>query len=705
MLVHTPTLFLVIVVASAVMGAAIAFIAHRRYANMLLWAVGLMLHAVGYALYSLRGQIPDVLSIVVANAAVSAMFALFGEGFYRFMDRQPPRLLLWSPVLLVVVGFSYLQDDQQARFLMAGCVFGAQCLILLQALWQYRRELPGRGAYILAAGATAVLLVMLMRVVGVAVGVMQATSVTSAGLMQGVTFMAALVGVLWLSLGLVMMNQERAESALQAQQQADEFRSHVLERLSAGQELREILTFMVTGIEQLHPGMLCSVLLLDRQGLHLGEGVAPSLPDAYNAAIHGVAIGPNVGSCGAAAYLGERVVVEDIARHPNWVRFKELAANAGLGACWSQPIHSSHGTVLGTFAIYHRHAHVPSPADIALIEQSANLASIAIERSREAEALRCSEQRYRRLIDTANEGICVVQGNLIRFANPKLCKQIGLSEAELVGQAFSQFILKEDCEMLALNRRKRLVSGEQDFMYLIRATTHHQGVRWFELSGTTIEWEGHPASLNFLSDVTDRKQMEERVQQLAYQDPLTLLPNRRLLMDRLALAMARHKRSGDYAALMFMDLDNFKPLNDRHGHDAGDMLLIEVASRLKHCVREADTVARFGGDEFVIVLSDLGKDHAAAMQHALGVAEKILAFLTQPYRLSVPTASGVSKLIEHHGSASIGLVLFQGQPGTEDDCIKRADAAMYRAKQSGRRAIRVFEAPQAAASGEIESPL
>lgn len=691
MVVHTPTLFLVIVIASAVMGAAIAFIAHRRHANMLLWAVGLMLHAVGYALYSLRGQIPDVLSIVVANAAVAAMFALFGEGFYRFIDRPAPRLLLWSPVLVVAVAFSFLQHDQQARFLLAGCVFGSQCLILLQALWRYRRELPGRGAYILAAGAAAVLLVMLMRVVGVAVGGMQATSVTSTGVTQGVTFMAALVGVLWLSLGLVMMNQERAEAALQAQQRADQFRSHVLERLSAGQALREVLTFMVTGIEQLHPGMLCSVLLLDRQGQHLGEGVAPSLPDAYNAAIHGVAIGPNVGSCGAAAYLGERVVVEDIAQHPNWARFKESAASAGLGACWSQPIHSSHGTVLGTFAIYHRHAHVPLPADIALIEQSANLASIAIERSREAEALRCSEQRYRRLIDTANEGICVVQGNLIRFANPMLCKQIGLSEAELIGQAFSQFIHQEDCEMLALNRRKRLVSGAQDFMYLIRATTRHQGVRWFELSGTTIEWEGHPASLNFLSDVTDRKQMEERVQQMAYQDPLTLLPNRRLLMDRLALAMARHKRSGDHAALMFMDLDNFKPLNDRHGHDAGDMLLIEVASRLKHCVREADTVARFGGDEFVIVLSDLGKDHAAAMQHALGVAEKILAFLTQPYRLSVPTASGVSKLIEHHGSASIGLVLFQGVPGTEDECIKRADAAMYRAKQSGRRAIRVCD--------------
>ena len=706
MVVHTSTLFLVIVIASAVMGAAIAFIAYRRHADLLLWALGLMLNAVGYALYSLRGQIPDVLSIVVANAAVSAMFALFGEGFYRFVSHAPPRALLWGPVGLAVVAFSAMLHDQQTRFLIAGLLFGFQCLILLRAMWQWRQDLPGRGPYILASGALLVLFVMLMRVTGVSVGALQIASVAEAGAMQSVTFLAVLVGILLLALGLVMMNQERAEGALQAQQRLDQFRSQVLERLSAGHALTDVLTTLVQGIEQLHPGMLCSVLLLDRQGQHLGEGVAPSLPDAYNAAVHGLKIGPEVGSCGAAAYLGERVVVADIAQHPNWARFKELAARAGLASCWSQPIRSSQGVVLGTFAIYHRHVSEPLPADIMLIEQSASLASLAIERSREAEALRCSEQRYRRLIETANEGICVVQGNLIRFANPKLCQQVGVSEAELIGQAFSQFIHKDDVEMLALSRRKRMVSGEPDFMYLIRVNTRQQGTRWFELSGTTIEWEAHPATLNFLSDVTDRKQMEERVQQLAYQDPLTMLPNRRLLMDRLSLAMARLKRSGQHGALMFLDLDNFKSLNNRHGHDAGDMLLIEVASRLKHCVREADTVARFGGDEFVIVLNDLGSDHDAAMQHALSVAEKVLAFLTQAYRLSVPTASGVSKLIEHHGSASIGLVLFLGQPGTEDECLKRADAAMYRAKQSGRRAIRVFEAPAASsASDDVGPPL
>ncbi|MBI5924761.1 MAG: diguanylate cyclase [Aquabacterium sp.] len=701
MVVHTPTLFLVIVIASAVMGAAIAFIAHRQHVNMLLWAAGLMLHAVGYALYSLRGQIPDVWSIVVANVAVSAMFALFGEGFFRFVGRPSPRWWLWTPVVFVGVAFSFLQHAQQARFLLAGLVFSFQCLTLLLALWQSRAELPGRGAYILSAGALAVLLVMFVRVLGISVGAMQVAAVTDTGPAQGLTFMAALVGVLWLSLGLVMMNQERAEYALQAERAADQFRSRILEQLSTGVPLQQVLSAMVRGVEQLHPGMLCSVLLLDRQGLHLGEGVAPSLPDAYNAAIHGLAIGPGVGSCGTAAYTGERVVVEDISQHPYWSGYKELAARSGLGACWSQPIRSSLGTILGTFAIYHRQPHVPSPADMALIEQSASLASIAIERSREAEALRRSEQRYRRLIDTANEGICVVQGDIIRFANPKLCKQAGLAESELVGQSFGQFIHEEDREMLLLNRRKRKLAGAQDFTYLVRILTRHQGQRWFELSGTTIDWEGQSASLNFLTDVTDRKQMEERVRQLAYQDALTMLPNRRLLMDRLGLAMARHKRSGQYAALIFLDLDNFKPLNDLHGHDAGDMLLIEVAQRLKHCVREADTVARFGGDEFVVVLSDLGLDRSHAMTHGLGVADKILSSLTQVYRLAVPTASGLSKLIEHHGSASLGLVLFHGEPGTEDECLKRADAAMYQAKQSGRRSIRVCEAKGVDQAGDV----
>lgn len=165
------------------------------------------------------------------------------------------------------------------------------------------------------------------------------------------------------------------------------YRSAILEQLAKGAPLVAILEAIVRGIEQLHRPLICSILLLDSTGRHLHNGAAPSLPDFYNSAIDGVEIGMGVGSCGTAAFTGERVVVADIASHPYWKNFKELAARAGLGACWSQPIISSTGQVLGTFALYHATAHTPREDDITLIEQSAQLASIAIERRRIEEAL------------------------------------------------------------------------------------------------------------------------------------------------------------------------------------------------------------------------------------------------------------------------------------------------------------------------------
>ncbi|MBI2733349.1 MAG: diguanylate cyclase, partial [Aquabacterium sp.] len=459
---------------------------------------------------------------------------------------------------------------------------------------------------------------------------------------------------------------------------------------------------MAQGIERLHPGMLCSVVLLDRQGRHLAESMSPSLPDFFSAAIHGLQIGEGVGSCGTAAFTGQRVIVEDIAKHPYWAPYKDLAARAGLGSCWSQPILSSTGKVLGTFAIYHREPHTPSRADVRLIDQSAALASLAIERSREALELKQSEARYRCLISAANEGICVVQGDLIRFANPKLCELAGYPEHLIVGRRFLDFVHEDDGDLVVRNRRRRLAGIDGDFKYPVRVVTHDQGVRWFELSGARFEWEGQPATLNFLNDITDRVQMEERVRQFAYHDALTGLPNRRMLMDRLGLAMARHKRSGQYGALMFLDLDNFKPLNDLHGHDAGDLLLVEVANRLKGLVRESDTVARFGGDEFVVILGELGAGEEDARAHALSVADKILSTLSEPYSLCLLRPEGGHEAIEHHCSASIGVALFLGEPGTEDDCLKQADGAMYLAKQAGRRTVRLSDAPRKV--GLVELP-
>ena len=187
---------------------------------------------------------------------------------------------------------------------------------------------------------------------------------------------------------------------------------------------------------------------------------------------------------------------------------------------------------------------------------------------------------------------------------------------------------------------------------------------------------------------SERKHAEETVRQLAFYDHLTELPNRRLFNDRMKRAMLASKRNGTFGAIMFLDLDNFKPLNDTYGHDVGDLLLIEVAQRLKGCVREMDTVARFGGDEFVVMLVDLSGDRQQSMAKAQAVAEKIRAVLADPYQLTIPGGTS-NVVVEHQCGASIGVTLFIREDPSEDDILKRADDAMYQAKKAGRNLVQI----------------
>ena len=188
--------------------------------------------------------------------------------------------------------------------------------------------------------------------------------------------------------------------------------------------------------------------------------------------------------------------------------------------------------------------------------------------------------------------------------------------------------------------------------------------------------------LFMVQDITIRKQSEEEIHRLAFYDALTQLPNRRLLQERLLQSMSLSARSGKHGALMFIDLDNFKTLNDTQGHDVGDLLLKEVAQRLTRNVREGDTVARLGGDEFVVALESLSGVEQEAANQAETVAEKIRAELVQPYRLNG---------FEHQSSPSIGVCLFRGHQNSLDEVLKQADLAMYQAKSSGRNMVCFFD--------------
>lgn len=191
---------------------------------------------------------------------------------------------------------------------------------------------------------------------------------------------------------------------------------------------------------------------------------------------------------------------------------------------------------------------------------------------------------------------------------------------------------------------------------------------WLEMHLLPMETGGERKLLVQVVNMTDRRRLAQELEHIAFHDPLTQLPNRRLFHDRLDHALQRHQRKGILGAVMLLDLNRFKQLNDQHGHDVGDQWLVEVAQRLRAAVRQSDTVARMGGDEFVLLLEDLGTDRAAALRHADGVAGKIRSALSLPAQLGP---------VSYAGSASVGLVLFADGPADPKSLVQAADAAMY----------------------------
>lgn len=332
-----------------------------------------------------------------------------------------------------------------------------------------------------------------------------------------------------------------------------------------------------------------------------------------------------------------------------------------------------------------------------LRERNNALEALVQERTRQ---LNESQTLYRQLAENALDVLWKTDCNLlITYISPSDERLRGFKAEEVIGShVFEMFTEEGIATVKKLMAQKPGVTADGTRGEFVTFEVQHRckdgNLLWAEVRSRP-ERDANGSLIGFhgiTRETTERRQIQEQMRQLAFYDSLTQLPNRRLFVDRLNQAMASSQRSGRYGAIMFLDLDNFKSLNDLHGHEAGDLLLIETARRLTSHVRSMDTVARFGGDEFVAIFHEFDGDQANSYAQASAIAEKIRVCLSEPYLLEVHHPGGSRSTVEHHCSASIGVALFFGQRATRDEVCKLADAAMYKAKDVGRDRVVFHEA-------------
>jgi diguanylate cyclase (GGDEF)-like protein/PAS domain S-box-containing protein len=305
------------------------------------------------------------------------------------------------------------------------------------------------------------------------------------------------------------------------------------------------------------------------------------------------------------------------------------------------------------------------------------------ERNEAKEAMAEITESYRTLVEWSPEPIAVHRDGKLLYVNPAATAMIGAKSAqELIGRPFLELIHPEFRQIVLARVKEQAEKGiavpmmEEKFLKIDGTPID------VEVQSRTILYQGSPAFQVAMRDITSQKAAQEQIQTLAFFDPLTALPNRRLLLDRLQQTLTgtgRHRRQG---ALLLVDLDNFKDINDALGHVQGDLVLQQVAKRLGTCVRDRDTVARVGADEFAVLLADLDKDPLEAAMQVEVIGHKILDALKQPYQFNAAEMSC---------TASIGITLFGEHRDDNVEALKRAEMAMYQAKAQGRNTLRFFD--------------
>ncbi|PSJ18192.1 bifunctional diguanylate cyclase/phosphodiesterase [Nitrosomonas supralitoralis] len=453
-----------------------------------------------------------------------------------------------------------------------------------------------------------------------------------------------------------------------------QFQQETLELIVLGNDYKEICEKICLLIEHLLDNAVASVMLLDKNKQCMNVYAAPSIPDQCIAQLNGLRPGPETGSCGNAIFRQEAVFIENTLDDPRWQRIREIAVDFNILSCWSIPVHSKGGECIGSFALSSFEHRLPSAYHRKLLKIGSFVIGIALEQQKTNEQLYLSSKVF----ENSTEAIIIADVNKVIISiNKALNKITGFTADEVIGKSVS-----------IVTSIRHSTSFFQKIWLSVKQSGHWQGEVWNRhkcgreypawLNITSIPSKNASISyyLIHFSNITDKKKSDEIIWRQANYDSLTGLPNRNMFYDRLSHDIKNASRAGVLLAVLFIDLDRFKEVNDSFGHSVGDALLVEAAKRLNGCVRETDTVARLGGDEFTIILNGISDQHSAER-----IIQLILMELIKPFHLNAKLA---------YVTASIGVTFFPEDAGNAEILMKNADQAMYTAKNNGRNCCSYF---------------
>ena len=472
-------------------------------------------------------------------------------------------------------------------------------------------------------------------------------------------------------------SQQPDAIAHQQMEQLLQFQRDALEMITLDRPTNEILNSLCLLAETMVDDSVASIMLLDQSRSRLEVRAAPSIPREAIEALNGLQPGPDAGSCGTAVFKREPVFIANILTDVRWARYLDIAKRFDLQACWSMPIKVANDDVVGSFALTSFQTRPPDPFHRRLLDTGSYLAGIVLERDRQAQRLLTAGIAFEHM----REGVMVTDANhRIIQVNQAFERITGYRAEEAIGE--TPRLLNSGHQSADFYRgfyRSLAQRGEWLGEIWNRRKNGDVYPQWLSVKAVRGPDGTAGQHVSVFADITDTKDSERKLWQMAHHDALSNLPNRLLLNARLEHAVQRAHRTGTSVAVLFIDLDRFKNINDTLGHQVGDELLKDVADRLRTSVKEDDTVARLGGDEFVVVAEGIADANSAHL-----IAERIIE------RLSIPVEIRGKALF---ATASIGISLYPQDATAPETLLQHADAAMYQAKAMGRNRL-AFYAPE-----------